>query len=38
MLRVTREKETPSHVMVRFSVKDTGIGISEGDRLRAITP
>jgi PAS domain S-box-containing protein len=29
VLRVTREAETPSHVMVKFEVRDSGIGISK---------
>jgi PAS domain S-box-containing protein len=32
-LRVLLQTETDSHVVVRFEVKDTGIGISEEDRL-----
>src|SRR5260221_3345704 len=32
-LRVRQQTETDSHIVVRFEVKDTGIGISEEDRL-----
>jgi PAS domain S-box-containing protein len=33
VLRVRKQTETDSHVVARFEVSDTGIGISEEDRL-----
>ena len=33
VLRVRRQTETDSHLVVRFEVQDTGIGIDEEDRL-----
>src|SRR5262249_17364361 len=32
-LRMKKQTETDSHIVVRFEVSDTGIGISEEDRL-----
>jgi PAS domain S-box-containing protein len=32
-IRVALDKETPTHRIVRFEIKDTGIGIAEEDRL-----
>lgn len=37
-VRATLEKKTDDHVMVRFSVSDTGIGLTKTNRLRLYQP